>query len=237
MSIMGPDQLPVVLKIDSDPIKMEVLSTLGHPTVMVELQEPQLEQAIRTTGDFISTYLPFEEKLYYFYTNPLQNDYDLPPDSYWIKDVKWDPATTRIGDIFGAESFLFCFPKLTKILDKDHALQDIREWKTNWKAKTPYGSRRINIFKRISRNIQPARQIIYDTGKVVSTINHPVFCVNRNSWINNEHVQIGDFVRGTNNDRKVNSVVDGGMIESYAIDVPRAQCLYVCLEGEPILAH
>lgn len=96
MAILGPNQLPVVLKVDSDPIKFEVLSQLGHPVILVEMTEPQLEQAIRVTGDFIATYFPHEEKYAYFYTQPLVTEYPLPPDAYWIKDVKWDPATTRI---------------------------------------------------------------------------------------------------------------------------------------------
>lgn len=235
MAIIGPEQLPAILKIDSDPIKMEVLSTLGHPVVNVELTEPQLEQAIRVTGDFIATYLPFEEKYAYFYTQPLVNEYDLPTDAYWIKDVKWDPATTRINDIFGAESFLFCFPKATQLLDKDGSLQDIREWKSNWKITTPYGPRRINIFKRKSKHVQPARQIVYETGKVVSTINHPIY--SKKGWRNNDHLKVGDIVCGTNSERRIIDFVDGGMIESYSVDVPRAQCLFACLEGEPILTH
>ena len=236
MAILGPDQLPAVLQVPSDPIKMETLSTLGHPVVHVELTEPMLEQVIRTTGDFIAQYFQHEQRYAYFYTQPLVNDYPLPPDAYWVRDVKWDPATTRINDIFGAESFLFCFPKATKILDKDGSLQDVREWKSEWKVKTPYGSRRINIFKRNSKNIQQARQIVYETGKLVSTINHPIFSVNR-GWLNNDQFVVGDVLRGTNLDRKVTSFVDGGMIESYAVDVPRAQCLFACLEGEPVLVH
>jgi hypothetical protein len=131
MSILGPDQLPVVLKVDSDPIKFETLSTLGHPVVMVELTEAQLEQAIRVTSDFISTYFSFEEKYAYFYTQPLVNDYELPADAYWIKDVKWDPATTRIGDIFGAESFLFNVGNVTgiqNILLDYHLLMSYRKF-------------------------------------------------------------------------------------------------------------
>jgi len=115
MAILGPDQLPAVLQVPSDPIKMETLSTLGHPVVHVELTEPQLEQVIRTTGDFIAQYFQFEQRYAYFYTQPLVNDYPLPQDAYWIRDVKWDPATTRLNDIFGAESFLFNVGNVTGI--------------------------------------------------------------------------------------------------------------------------
>jgi len=153
MAIIGPEQLPAILKIDSDPIKMEVLSTLGHPVVNVELTEPQLEQAIRVTGDFIATYLPFEEKYAYFYTQPLVNEYDLPTDAYWIKDVKWDPATTRINDIFGAESFLFNIGNVTgiqNILLDYHLLQAYRKFSQRvlgtegqWEVK---GNNKITLF-------------------------------------------------------------------------------------------
>ena len=131
MAIIGPDQLPVVLKYPSDPTKFEILSTLGHPTVMVELTETQLEQAIRITGDFIAQYFPFVEKMATFNTKPLVSTYDLPSDAYWVKDVKWDPATTRLGDIFGAESFLFNVGNVTgiqNILLDYHLLQAYRKF-------------------------------------------------------------------------------------------------------------
>jgi len=131
MAILGPPQLPTILKLNMDPMKFEILSTLGHPTVMVELTETQLEQAIRTTGDFISQYFPREQKYAYFYTQPLISEYDLPADAYYVQDVKWDPATTRIGDIFGAESFLFNVGNVTgiqNILLDYHLLQAYRKF-------------------------------------------------------------------------------------------------------------
>jgi len=238
MAIIGPEQLPSIARYESDPVKFEILSTLGHPTVLVELTEAQLEQAIRVTGDFVAQYFPFQEKYAYFQAQPLVSTYDLPSDAYWVKDVKWDPATTRIGDIFGAESFLFCFPKATKILDKDNALQDVREWKKTWKAKTPYGSRKLNILKRKSKHTQRARQIIHDTGNIITTLNHPIKCANKNRWLMNEEFKIGDLLQGVNNNnRRIIDLKDGGLIESYSIDVPGAQCLFVAYEGEPILVH
>jgi hypothetical protein len=237
MAIIGPELLPAVLKLQSDPLKFEVISQLGHPVVLVEIDEAQLEQAIRTTGDFIAQFFPLEEKVAYFQTQPLVSSYDIPADAYWIRDVKWDPATTRIGDIFGAESFLFCFPKATKILDKDGALQDVREWKGPWKAKTPYGSRQLNIFKRKSDHLQPARQIIHDAGNIVTTINHPIECLNRKTWLTNQEFVVGDTLRGANQVRRVVDFKNGGIAESYSIDVPRAQCFYAAYEGEPILVH
>lgn len=131
MAIIGPEQLPLVLKVPSDPVKFEILSTLGHPVVLVELTESQLEQSIRVTGDFIAQYFPFQEKYAFFNTQPLVSTYDLPSDAYWVKDVKWDPATTRIGDIFGAESFLFNVGNVTgiqNILTDLHLLQAYRKF-------------------------------------------------------------------------------------------------------------
>lgn len=107
MAIIGPAQLPLVLRVPSEPVKFEILATLGHPQVHVELTEDQLEQIIRTTGDFIAQYFPLEERYAYFYTQPFVSEYPLPADAYWVREINWDPATVRIGDIFSAESFLF----------------------------------------------------------------------------------------------------------------------------------
>jgi hypothetical protein len=131
MAIIGPEQLPVVLQVPSDPIKFEALSTLGHPVVLVELIEPQMEQILRTTGDFIAQYFPREEKYAFFMTEPLRTTYPLPEDAYWVRDVKWDPVTTRIDDIFGAESFLFNIGNITgiqNVLTDYHLLQAYRKF-------------------------------------------------------------------------------------------------------------
>ncbi len=115
MAILGPADLPSVLKVDSTEMKKYVLTRLGHPIVEVELSEEQFETVLRTTGDFIAHYFPKEQRLAYFYTEPLVSTYDLPNDAYWVQEVNWDPATTRIGDIFGAESFLFNIGNVTGI--------------------------------------------------------------------------------------------------------------------------
>lgn len=107
MAIIGPADLPVVLKTPSDPIKAYVLTKLGYPSVNVELHEQQFEIILRTAGDWIAGYFPREQRLAVFYTNPLQTTYPMPSDAYWIQEVSWDPLTTRVNDIFSAESFLF----------------------------------------------------------------------------------------------------------------------------------
>jgi hypothetical protein len=107
MAIIGPNDLPVVLKLNSDPMKAYCLAQLGHPAVAVEIEEAQFEIALRVTCDFIAGYFPREQKLALFYTEPLVPTYPMPDDAYWIQEVQWDPVTTRIDDVFGAESFLF----------------------------------------------------------------------------------------------------------------------------------
>lgn len=153
MAILGPENLPLVLKVDSNPLKFHAISMLGHPVVMVELMEPQFEQVLKSTGDFIAQYFPLEEKYAFFMTQPLQAEYPLPPDAYWIRNVKWDPATTRIDQIFGAESFLFNIGNITGIqnlLTDYHLLQAYRKFSQRilgnegqWEFKVEQGTIRL----------------------------------------------------------------------------------------------
>ena len=131
MAITGPSEGPVVLKLDSNPIKAEVMSHFGHPTIRVELEETHFEMILRTAGDFLAGYFPHEEKRAYFYTKPLVDEYPLPSDAYWIKQVMWDPSITRIGDVFGSESYLFNVGNVTGIqnlLLDYHLLQSYRKF-------------------------------------------------------------------------------------------------------------
>ena len=131
MAILGPQQLPVILKVDSNPLKLHALSQLGHPVTMVETTEAQMEQVLRSTGNFIAHYFPLMEKFAFFMTQPLQSEYPIPEDAYWIRDVAWDPSTTRIDDIFGAESFLFNIGNISgvqNILTDYHLLQSYRKF-------------------------------------------------------------------------------------------------------------
>ena len=158
MTICGPDGpngqgCYPVLKLDTDPIKRAVLSHFGHPAVTVELDDSHFENILKTAGEFVAGYFPFEEKISVFYTKPLVNEYDLPPDAYWIKEVKWDPAVTRIGDIFGAESFLFNIGSITGLqglLLDYHLLQHYRKFSQRvlategrWEVK---GNNKIRLF-------------------------------------------------------------------------------------------
>lgn len=131
MAIRSKNQLPVLLKANSEPLKLHVLSQLGHPNVLVEISEVQFEQILRSTGDFISRYFPLEEKYAFFYTTPLQPEYNIPEDAYFIRECSWDPSTTRIDDIFGAESFLFNIGNISGIqnmLTDYHLLQAYRKF-------------------------------------------------------------------------------------------------------------
>ncbi len=131
MAIISPVDLPVVLHVQSDPIKDYVFKKLGHPRVEVELAESQLETVIRVSGDFIAEYFPKEERYALFYTSPLKSTYPMPADAYWIRSCDWDPSSTNIGDIFGAESYLFNIGNvtgITNILTDYHLLQAYRKF-------------------------------------------------------------------------------------------------------------
>jgi len=131
MAILAPADLPSVLKVRSDPMKKYVLSKLGHPNTEIEITEDQWEVMFRVAGDFIAGYFPREQKLATFYTVPLQSTYPLPKDAYWIQEVNWDPVTTRIDDVFGAESFLFNIGNISgiqNVLTDYHLLQAYRKF-------------------------------------------------------------------------------------------------------------
>lgn len=131
MAIMGPADLPSILKLRSEPMKKYVLSKLGHPITEVEITEDQWETIWRVAGDFIASYFPREQKLAVFWTSPLQPTYPLPEDAYWVQEVAWDPVTTRIDDVFGAESFLFNIGNISGVqnmLTDYHLLQAYRKF-------------------------------------------------------------------------------------------------------------
>lgn len=131
MAIIAPADLPSIMKVRSEPMKKYVLSKLGHPVTEVEMTEDQWETIFRVAGDFIAGYFPREQKLGLFWTSPLQSTYPLPEDAYWVQEVNWDPVTTRIDDVFGAESFLFNIGNISgiqNILTDYHLLQAYRKF-------------------------------------------------------------------------------------------------------------
>lgn len=236
MAILGPSEGPAVLKLDSNPIKAEVMSHFGHPTIRVELEDTHFEMILRTAGDFMAGYFPFEEKRAYFYTKPLVDEYPLPADAYWIKDVKWDPSLTRVGDIFGAESYLFCFAPNLLILS-DNGLININDWKDEYRAITPYGKATIKITKNDIN--QPLLKIEYNTGYIICTENHPIKINNDkniNDWKNASDLNIGDKIIVNNELVNVKLISDSNKDITYTV-ISSFECFYGCHNGDPVLVH
>lgn len=130
MAILSPSEMPVVLKARSEELKKYILTKLGYPHIAVEISEDQLEVLIRVVGDFIAGYFPLEERLAVFTTTPLRATYPMPSDAYWIQEVAWNPAITRIDDIFGIESYLFAagnIGNVQNLLTDYHLLQAYRK--------------------------------------------------------------------------------------------------------------
>jgi len=172
MAIIGPADLPTVLKVASDPLKAYVLAKLGHPHVEVEISDSQLEIILRSTGDFISGYFPREQKLAVFFTQPLVPTYPMPEDAYWIQEVQWDPITTRIDDVFGAESFLFCWPGGTHLLTVKGPKTCEEVFETRVELETPFGPRKPQI--KWNEHSQPVQVLKTQNDYLVCTPNHPV---------------------------------------------------------------
>lgn len=236
MAILGPEQLPVILKVDSNPLKFHALSQLGHPVVLVELIESQMEQVLRSTGNFISHYFPLEERFAFFMTQPLQAEYPIPEDAYWIRNVSWDPSTTRIDDIFGAESFLFCVDEEFQVLDKDGSLQCVGDWKSHWKAKTPYGHKKLKIKNHQIEKKIPKLEIDYGYGKIKATINHPIM-IDGNKWREFKELKIGDQLSGVDNMYDIQNIDKYDGDQAISIRALKAGVYYGCHTGEPVLIH
>lgn len=131
MAILSPNEGPSILKVRSEPIKKYVLSRMGSSIIDVELSEDAFETIWKTAGDFIAQYFPREQKLSVFWTQPMKTTYPLPSDAYWIQTVNWDPLTTRLDDVFGAEAYLFNIGNVSGVsnmlLDL-HLLQSFRKF-------------------------------------------------------------------------------------------------------------
>lgn len=172
MAILGPADLPSVLKVRSEPMKKYVLSKLGFPITNVEISEDQWETIFKVAGDFIAGYFPREQKLAMFWTTPLQSTYPLPTDAYWVQSVNWDPVTTRIDDVFGAESFLFSFAGGTKLLTTGGPMTCEDAYKTKAQLVTPFGPRTPEM--RWNERRQPVQVLKTEDDYLICTPNHPV---------------------------------------------------------------
>ena len=240
MAIIGPSDLPKVLKVESNPLKLRTLHHFGWPNVNVEVTEDQFEHMLRYVGDFISIYFPMEERYSYFYTKPLENTYNLPPDAYWIREVAWDPLMTRIQDIFSAEMFLFCFSPEFKVVRKDGELIPIKDWNSKWQVKTPYGNRKLTLTEH--EDNQPLVRVKYISGYVDCTPNQPIkiggFDVDSSldGWINAAELKSGDKLVTQYSSPEVVSIdiIEKGPTITVKTSVG---CFYGCTDGEPILVH
>lgn len=173
MAIIGPGDLPSVVKVRTEPMKKYIFSKLGYPAVDVELDEAALEVVWAVAADFIARYFPREQKLAVFYTSPLQPTYPLPKDAFWVQDCKWDPVTTRIDDVFGAESFLFCWSGGTKLLTNKGA-KTCEEVYNDEKLKliTPFGEKSAKL--KWNEAEQPVQVLKTKKDYLICTPNHPV---------------------------------------------------------------
>lgn len=250
MAILGPSDLPDnaghntstngpmrILQVDTEPMKKYVLSKLGYPAVEVEISEDQWESTLRTTGDFIAHYFDREMELYWFWTNPLQSAYDMPTRAYWITEVKWDPATTMLNDIFGAESFLFCFGDGLKILDIDNNLIPVEEWNEDRRAKTPFGGCKISTIRH--NELQRLIKINYTGGSIVCTPNQPIKINGMvdmlNDWTPAENLQKGAIL--SSETFKVTSISKMQPGPTTTVYAKNSACFYGCFRGKPILVH
>lgn len=235
MAIIAPADLPSVLKVRSEPMKKFVLSKMGYPNVDVEITEDQWETIWKVSGDLIAGYFPREQKLAMFYTTPLQSTYPLPKDAYWVQSVNWDPVTTRIDDVFGAESFLFCVSEEFMVLDKDSKLQHIGDWKRHWKAKTPFGNSNLTIKRHENERLLPKVRITYEDGVVEATANHVLEC--NSKWREFSEVHVDDILSGVKNKLKVQNIEVYESTEALGLRANTSGCYYGCTAGNPILIH
>jgi hypothetical protein len=239
MAIIGPKDLPAVLKADSNPLKRRLLTHLGHPNIRVELTEEQMEDMLRTVGDFIAQYFPNEDRYAYFYTQPLESTYDLPEDAYWVREVSWDPVVNRIQDIFGAEMFLFCFADGFQIVKSDTTLIPVEDWSDDHMALTPYGPQHLKIIRH--EQDQPLVQVSYEGGNVICTPNQPIntgefdAMDSLKGWEIASQIEDCD-VTGIQNNYKFVGRDDQDPGPTYTVVSP-VGCFYGCHNGEPVLLH
>jgi len=173
MAILGPQDLPSIIQVRSEPMKHYCLSKLGYPGVDVEVTEAQFEACIKVFVNFIASYFPHEQRMAAFYTQPLVSLYPLPPDAWTVQDVFWDGGlSTYMNDIFSSEYFLFCAPSGTKLLTKagPKPCEEVHE--KNLKILTPFGYRKPKM--RWNDSKQPISMMKTKRDFLAYTPNHPV---------------------------------------------------------------
>jgi hypothetical protein len=241
MAIIGPADLPVVLKVDSNPLKLRALTALGYPNVNVEITEQQMEVALKFVGDWVASYFPLTEKWAIFYTQPLVSTYPIPEGAYWVNDVFWDGSSTLIVNIFSPEMFLFCFADNFKILSADDRMIPVSAWDENkFKAKTPYGPRKLKLTRHEDQQL--LMKVEYQSGSVVCTPNTPIkigsftYSDALNGWVNAAEIPLDSNLVTQYSRPKIISINPAGEGPTTTIKSPTG-CFYGCHEGEPILIH
>ncbi|MBD3405046.1 MAG: hypothetical protein GF411_02785 [Candidatus Lokiarchaeota archaeon] len=241
MAIIGPADLPQVLKVDSNPLKKRVLQALGHPNIRVELTEDQLEELLRVTGDFIAQYFPKEERYAFFYTQPLQAEYDFPEDAYWIREVAWDAVITRIQDIFGAEMFLFCAHPNSFLARSDGDLIPLDKWEKDFRINTPYGDDQVEFIQHDKK--QPLVEIRHEKGSYIGTPNHPIkinsfdFENSFSDWKMAKDIDSNDKLLTPTGFSKFVATRVCEPNETVTIVPKESHCCFVSHDGDPILVH
>ncbi len=137
--------------------------------------------------------------------------------------------------MFGAESFLFCLSSNFNILDKDGKLQSLGDWRKHWKARTPYGSKKLQIIKHENSRQLPKIRLCYDGGIIEATSNH-VLMLESKKWREFGEVLIGDKLCGLNGFPCVNQVELFSSIDAIGVR-SESGVYYGCVEGEPVLIH
>lgn len=232
MAILGPSQLPVVLKVDSNPLKFHAISELGHPNVLVEMTEPQFEQVLRSIGDFIAQYFYLEERFAFFNTIPLQSEYDIPSDAYWIRNVAWDPITTRIDDVFGAECL--SLETLIKTPKGDVVARDLN---VGDEILSFYNDDVIisNIEAKKFSGIKDCRTIFTKNGSVTASLDHRI--MTNSGWKPLFSITYDDNIMVMQDCKfileKVQKIEDVGSIETIDFTIPKTQNLI----GGGIVTH
>lgn len=134
MAILSRSGMPAFTQLgheDTNDLKNYAQTMLGHPHVLVEITEQQLELIIKQSIGFWTRFFPKEEKYAFFWTTPGKAEYPIPNDAAWIRQILWDPGVSRINDIFSAEHYLFNVGNITGIntlLTDYHLLLSFRKF-------------------------------------------------------------------------------------------------------------
>lgn len=184
MAIISRQGYPVFTRLgreETKRLKLYAMTYLGHPNVMVEINDQQFELILRQSLGFWARYFPKEERYAYFYTQPGKTEYSLPNEAAWIRNVVWDPGISRIDDIFSAEAYLFSVPGGSILLTTRGPMKIenyYEQYKSeNIKLVTPYGTQKPTI--RWNDKKQPVTILKTDKDLLICTPNHPVFCNGR----------------------------------------------------------